>query len=180
MKRPLVYALGSLALSSMLLAAGPAAADPPDHAKGWKQARYDVDDRHDLDRHDYDDERYDRYDRDGHYDHDDRDHDRRHYDRHYHRHHDYPRRGYVVTRLPYGHRVVHYRGHRYYYGNGSWYRPYGSRFIVVTPPIGLTIPFRPDFHATLWFGGLPYYEANSVYFVWRPKQHGYVVTPAPW
>lgn len=169
MKRPLVCALGSLALSTMLLAAGPAAADPPDHAQGWKHARYDrydVDDWHDHGERDERAGHYDRHDRDD--------------DRHYHHDHQYPRHSHVVTQLPHGHRVVHHRGHPYYYGNGLWYRPYGSRFIVVTPPIGLTIPFRPDFHATLWFGGVPYYEANSVHFVWQPQQRGYVVTSPPW
>lgn len=118
---------GAMAVASLLLATMPALADPPDHAKGWKHARFEVD-----------------------------------------------------GRLPPGHRVVHHHGVRYYYDRGAWYRPYGSHFMVVAPPIGLTIPFRPDFHATLWFGGVPYYRLNSVYFVWEPGRHGYVVTPAPW
>lgn len=175
MRYPLRCVLGALTLSAVLVAAGPAAADPPDHAQGWKQARHDVDDWHDRDGRDDDRDEW----------HDGRDPRHRddadwYDDRHHHHQRVHPRRGYVVAHLPYGHRLVHHRGDRYYYGDGVWYRPYGSRFVVVSPPIGLTIPFRPDFHATLWFGGVPYYEANSVYFVWQPKRRAYVVAHSPW
>lgn len=122
--------------------------------------RYDDRGRYD-DRHRYED-RY-RYD------------DRHRYDRPY-----YPTRGHVVTRLPYRHRVVHHHGHRYYYGDGIWYRPSGAGFMVVTPPLGLVVSFLPEFYNTLYFGGVPYYRAQDVYYVWRPHLRGYVVTDRPW
>jgi hypothetical protein len=63
-----------------------------------------------------------------------------------------PRRHQVAPRLPSRARVVHYRGDRYYYGGGQWYRPYRSGYRVVAPP---------------------------VYYVWHPKARGYVVTDRP-
>jgi hypothetical protein len=74
---------------------------------------------------------------------------------------------------------VHHYGVPYYYGGGSWYRPHGSFFTVVAPPIGLMISFLPDGYTTLWSGGIPYYCANDVYYRWRPDRRAYVVTALP-
>lgn len=92
----------------------------------------------------------------------------------------YPRRGYVVHHLPPRHRVVHHHGHRYYYGGGAWYRPYGGRYVVVDPPVGLVVSFLPQFSTTLHVGGVPYYRAGPVYYVWNPRARGYVVTDRPY
>ncbi len=96
-------------------------------------------------------------------------------------HHDryYPRRGFAVDRLPFGYRAVPFRGVRYFFSGGVWYRPFGPRFVVVTPPLGLAISVLPPFYTTLWVGGVPYYYANDVYYAWSPAEHTYVVTEAP-
>jgi hypothetical protein len=80
--------------------------------------------------------------------------DKRHDDwRYEERWQDYdPRRHQFVPRLPSRARVVHYRGDRYYYVGGQWYRPYRSGYRVVAPP---------------------------VHYVWHPKARGYVVTNRP-
>ena len=95
-------------------------------------------------------------------------------------HHDryYPVRGRVVYGPPAGYRVVKYRSVPYRYYAGSWYRPYGTRFIVAAPPVGLTVSFLPNFYTIVRFGGVPYYYANDVYYVARPAG-GYVVTEPP-
>jgi hypothetical protein len=59
---------------------------------------------------------------------------------------------------------VFYHNTRYHFQGGVWYRPEGRRFLVVAPPIGLFIPFLPPFYSTIWFGGIPYYYANEVYY----------------
>ena len=91
----------------------------------------------------------------------------------------YPPRGYAVPVLPRGYRVVPYRGTKYYYHGGAWYRPSGSRFVVVLPPVGLIVPFLPPFYTTIWVGGYPYYYAADTYYVWRPEQNAYVVSEPP-
>ena len=91
----------------------------------------------------------------------------------------YPPRGYVAPQLPRHHHVANYGPDRYYYGGGVWYRPYGPYFTVIAPPIGIGVSFLPNFYTTVWFGGVPYYYANSVYYVRRADGPGYVVTEPP-
>jgi hypothetical protein len=167
MNRHLAHALGATALGALLLQPVTAMADPPEHARNEKSAQHrgysSGGDRHD-------DRGWDDRDDDHRWD----DHDRR--DWYVAPHH----RGHVVRHLPSRHRVVHYHGHRYYYGSGAWYRPYGSRYVVVDPPLGLVISFLPEFGTTVYVGGIPHYRAGPVYYVWNPRARGYVVTDRPY
>lgn len=91
----------------------------------------------------------------------------------------YPPRRAVVKALPRGYRVIpHHRSDYYFYG-GVWYRPSGSYFSVVVPPIGLIVPILPHFYTTIWVGGLPYYYAADTYYTWHPRERGYIVTAPP-
>lgn len=89
----------------------------------------------------------------------------------------YPVRAQVVRALPRDHRVVVHGGTRFYFSGGIWYRPQGPRFVIVTPPFGLLIPFLPPYYATVWVRGIPYYYANEVYYAHRGS--GYVVIEPP-
>ena len=100
-------------------------------------------------------------------------------DQRYHHDRYYPPRDYVVRTLPRTYRVVPYRDTRYYYHDGIWYRPSGSRFVVVLPPVGVIVPFLPPFYTTIWVGGMPYYYAGGVYYVWRPEDRVYAVAEPP-
>jgi hypothetical protein len=91
----------------------------------------------------------------------------------------YPSRGYATYNLPYGYRTVHHHGSPYYYHGGSWYRPYGPRFVVVAPPFGIGVSVLPPYYSTLWYGGSPYYYADSTYYAYRPERREYVVTEPP-
>ena len=48
-------------------------------------------------------------------------------------HHNY---GYRIHEIPFGARVVRYRGHKYYNYGGIWYRRYHGDYIIVRPPFG--------------------------------------------
>lgn len=99
-----------------------------------------------------------------------------------HRHYDnrsYPARGYVAATLPRGHYAVRHHHKPYYFHGGVWYHSYGSRFVVVTPPIGIVVPVLPPFYTTVWVGGVPYYYANGVYYAWSPPERAYVVVKEP-
>jgi hypothetical protein len=98
--------------------------------------------------------------------------------RHRHNHY-YPPRGHVIKVLPRSHYVVPYRSQKYYFHHGVWYRPSGTRFVVVLPPIGLFVPVLPPVYTTLWVGGVPYYYADGVYYTWRPQERVYVVSEPP-
>lgn len=103
-----------------------------------------------------------------------------HYYDNRHRHgHYYPSRGSYVRHLPPRYTIVHHHRDRYYYGGGVWYRPYGPRYRVVHPPIGLYVTVLPAFATTVWFGGYPYYYANDVYYAWRPSRRAYEVVETP-
>jgi len=100
-------------------------------------------------------------------------------DRRYNHDRYYPRPGHSIIKLPPKHYSIHYHDRDYYYHGGIWYRPVGSSFVVIAPPIGIVVPFLPAFYTTIWFGGIPYYYANDVYYVWDPTRDGYVVTNPP-
>lgn len=98
--------------------------------------------------------------------------------RHSHDHY-YPSRGAVVDRLPRGPVIIPHHNTRYYFHGGVWYRPSGPRFVVVSPPIGLSLSILPPYYTTLWVGGAPYYYADDVYYRWRPSYRDYVVVEPP-
>ena len=152
--------ISASALGLLLLQPVTAMADPPAHARNENSAKHrgysGADGRHGEGR-DYHDGR-----------------------RHWAAHDYYPRRGYVVHHLPPRPRVVHYHGNRYYYSGGVWYQPFGPRFVVVDPPMGLVVSFLPEVSATLYFGGVPHYRAGPVFYVWNPSARGYVVTDRPY
>lgn len=89
----------------------------------------------------------------------------------------YPVRNQAIRTLPRNHRVAVHGNNRYYSSRGVWYRPYGGRFVVVAPPIGLFLPFLPFTYVTIWANGMPYYYANRVYY--RQIAGGYVVVDPP-
>jgi hypothetical protein len=89
----------------------------------------------------------------------------------------YPVRGQFLKKVPSGNRVVVHGNSRYYFHGGVWYRPQGTRFAIVMPPIGLFVPFLPPYYTTIWLGGIPYYYANEVYYARRAN--GYVVVEPP-
>ena len=68
--------------------------------------------------------------------------------------------------------------HRPYWGGGYWHGGYWPRAYY-----GWGYPWflgvLPAVYATYWWGGLPYYYANDVYYTWNPGQNGYVVTDPP-
>lgn len=88
-------------------------------------------------------------------------------------------RGSEVRSLPRGGYEVRHATGRYWYHGGNWYAPHGPRWIVVAPPFGVFVPILPGFYSTLWFGGIPYYYANDVYYQWRAEQNAYEVVPPP-
>lgn len=68
--------------------------------------------------------------------------------------------------------------HRPYWGGGYWHGGYWPRAYY-----GWSYPWflgvLPAVYATYWWGGIPYYYANDVYYTWNPGYSGYVVTDPP-
>jgi len=100
------------------------------------------------------------------------------FDTRYHHDRFYPGAGYVVGGLPLGSISVGFNRGHYYFSSGVWFQPYGPRYVVVNPPMGVAVPVLPPQYSTVWVRGAPYYYANGVYYTSVPNQ-GYVVSSPP-
>jgi hypothetical protein len=73
-------------------------------------------------------------------------------------------------------------GHGYstgaYWGGGYWRGGYWPRAYY---GLGFSwfLPVLPLAYATYWYGGVPYYYANDVYYTWNPSYDGYTATDPP-
>jgi hypothetical protein len=102
-----------------------------------------------------------------------------HLDAHYHHDRYYPPHGYVAPAVPAGSVGVDYRGGRYYFHAGVWFRPWHDRYVVVAPPIGIVVPLLPPGVTTVWIGGTSYYYANGTYYAPAGAAGYSVVAPPP-
>jgi hypothetical protein len=81
----------------------------------------------------------------------------------------------------YGHGGGYY-GHGYstgaYWGGGYWHGGFWPRCYY---GLGFSwfLPVLPLAYATYWYGGMPYYYANDVYYTYNPSYEGYVATDPP-
>jgi hypothetical protein len=97
-----------------------------------------------------------------------------HFDGRYHHDHYYPARGSVTAVLPGGSVSIAFGNGHYFFHWGVWYSPYGPRYRVIVPPIGIVVPLLPPAYATLWIGGAPYYYANGLYYAPAARRrHGH-------
>jgi hypothetical protein len=72
--------------------------------------------------------------------------------------------------------ILSFGGYRYNYLDGIFYRPYGSYFRVVMPPIGIHIGILPHGYSRVWVGPSDYYYYQGIFY--RPYNDYYeVVTP---
>jgi hypothetical protein len=87
----------------------------------------------------------------------------------------------------YGHggyngRGAGYYGHGYstgaYWRGGYWHGGFWPRCYY---GVGFSwfLPILPLAYATYWYGGIPYYYANDVYYTYNPSYEGYVATDPP-
>jgi hypothetical protein len=75
------------------------------------------------------------------------------------------------------------RGNAYWHGGGYWGGGYWHGVfwphVWFNPGFAWFLPLLPLGYATFWWGGLPYYYWNNVYYTWNPGYNGYVVTDPP-
>jgi len=101
------------------------------------------------------------------------------FDSRYHHDRYYPAPGFIAPALPRGSVIIGHGRENFFFHGGIWYRPYGSSFRVIVPPVGLVIPILPSAYVTLQIGGVPYYYANGVYYTAVVGGPGYVVAAPP-
>jgi hypothetical protein len=92
-----------------------------------------------------------------------------------------PRGGAYAAHGAYGHAGGYY-GHGYstgaFWNGGYWHGGFWPRAYY---GLGFSwfLPVLPLAYATYWYGGIPYYYANDVYYTYNPGYQGYVATDPP-
>jgi len=64
------------------------------------------------------------------------------------------------------------------WNGGSWRGGYWPP-VYYTGSYPLFLAVLPGVYLTYWWGSVPYYYANDVYYTWSPQASGYVVTDPP-
>lgn len=85
-----------------------------------------------------------------------------------------PARSFMVNR-PFV--SIQFGGSRYRYQQGYFYRPYGSVFSVVLPPVGIRITTLPPGYRRVYVGPDPYYYYNGIYYRTNADRQYEVVAP---
>ena len=75
------------------------------------------------------------------------------------------------------HVAIYFGGYGYGYGRAYFYRPYGSVFQLVVPPIGVRIATLPFGYSRFYLGLNPYYYDDGIFY--RPYARGYEVIDPP-
>lgn len=81
----------------------------------------------------------------------------------------------VVADLPFGAVIVRIGSTPYHYYRGMFYRPYGPRFIITTPPIGIIVPALPPDCTPVIIGGRNCYYYSGTYYQPLASKQGYQV-----
>jgi hypothetical protein len=89
--------------------------------------------------------------------------------------------GFAAGRFAGGHVFYPGRGGFYpgrFWGGGYWRGTYWPHCYFY-PGFAWFLPVLPFGYATYWWGGVPYYYANDLYYTYSPSDSGYVVTEPP-
>lgn len=89
----------------------------------------------------------------------------------------YPNYGQRFTSLHFNYNMIPFGGSRYCYYGGVFYRPFGSYFQVVAPPIGISINILPFGYTRFYLGSIPYYFYGNVFY--RRYNNYYQVVDPP-
>ena len=74
---------------------------------------------------------------------------------------------------------ITYRGTRYLINSGRWYEQRGTDLVPVTAPAGVLVEELPASHSMRWVGGVPYFYADGLYYVWRERARRYEIMQSP-
>jgi hypothetical protein len=74
--------------------------------------------------------------------------------------------------------IIPYRGINFHYFNGYYYRPFGTYWRMVPPPVGLSIAILPGGYRRVYAGGDPYYYYGGAYYR-ELRDRRYEVVDAP-
>lgn len=89
--------------------------------------------------------------------------------------------GFAAGRFAGGHVFYPGRGGFYpgrFWGGGYWHGAYWPHCYFY-PGFAWWLGVLPFGYATFWWGGVPYYYVNDLYYTYSPADNGYVVTEPP-
>ena len=89
----------------------------------------------------------------------------------------YPRYGQRYTSLNFNFNIIPFGGIGYRYYSGVFYRPFGSYFQVVAPPVGICINVLPFGYSRFYYGDMPYYFYGNTFY--REYNNYYQVVEPP-
>lgn len=75
--------------------------------------------------------------------------------------------------------AVTHRGTRYVVSGGQWYEQRGADLVAVEPPANVQVQALPEGYIMRWIGGVPYFYADGLYYVWRERTRRYEIVPSP-
>jgi hypothetical protein len=75
--------------------------------------------------------------------------------------------------------AIRFRGTQYVVTDGQWYERRGRDLVAVSPPSGVLVRDLPKDHTMRWIGGVPYFYADGLYYVWREGARRYEILQAP-
>lgn len=101
-----------------------------------------------------------------------------HQDRQFAHNQCYFQRGLILGFAPTAGEAVDSQGAHYWYQSGEWYGRIGLVWVVVAAPIGAFVNHLPTKFTTVWLT-VPYYYANSTFYVWDRDRARYQVVAEP-
>lgn len=75
--------------------------------------------------------------------------------------------------------AIKYRGTQYVVTEGQWYERRGHDLVAITAPSGVLVRELPKDHSMRWIGGVPYFYADGLYYVWREGSRRYEILQSP-
>ncbi len=88
-----------------------------------------------------------------------------------------PARRSIITSFPFSYQTINYGGCGYRYYNGAYYKPYNSSFIVVAPPVGISIHVLPFGYRRVYVNNYPYYYYNGTFYDQYEEDYRVVAPP---
>jgi len=102
---------------------------------------------------------------------------KKHAAHHHYRH--LPRRGAVVISVHRSAVVITFRGIRFHYHAGIFYKPKGTAYVIVRPPIRVRISVLPVGHRRIVIGPRVYFYYYGTFYVKAADKDEYEVVDAP-
>ena len=91
-------------------------------------------------------------------------HNSSHHKPHY-RYSDLPHWGHAYKAVPKGFYVYPYHGVKYHYYNGIYYKPVGTKYVIVRPPAGIRVRTLPTSTVHFVINGRNYFYYYGTYYV---------------